>query len=326
MPFVRFETRSFEVAERETVLECLERHGVDVPSSCRSGVCQSCILQCVEGAVPSNSQKGLKAVLQQQGYFLSCSCQPVEDITVARAGSVTQSVTATVAEIARLSETILRVRLAPRGTFEYFPGQFANFVRPGGIVRSYSIASVPALEDTLEFHVAVMPNGSMSGWLANEAAICDTITITGPMGQCFYLKENVEQPMLLVGTGTGLAPLYGIVRDALLQDHSGPIHLFHGSLYRKGLYLVDELRALAGKHANFSYTPCVLNDDGAADDVTVGAIDALVLGMQPSYKGWRVYLCGHPDTVRLLQRKIFLGGAALNNIFADAFLPSAAKK
>jgi len=224
-----------------------------------------------------------------------------------------------------LGGAILRVRVTADRPFSYAPGQFANLVRPGGVLRSYSLASLPDVDDFLEFHVAEMPNGLMSGWLAKEAAPGDTLELLGPLGQCFYLPEPTARPLLLAGTGTGLAPLYGILRDALANGHTAPIHLFHGSVNRSGLYLVDELRALEAQHPNLTYTPCLLNADETDLTITTGAIDALILASRPNFKGWRVYLCGHPDIVRILQKKLFLAGAALSDIHADAFLASAGK-
>ena len=321
---VTIEGSSYALHDGESVLECLERHGVAMSSSCRSGVCQSCMLRCVGGEVPLAATKPLRATLREQGYFLSCVCRPTTDLSVTRAEDAIQRVSCTIAELTWLNQSILCVRLSPRESFLYSPGQFANFVRPDGTVRSYSIASLPEVESTLEFHVASMPNGKMSGWLANEARVGDALELTGPNGNCFYTRENLEQPILLVGTGTGLAPLYGIVRDALQKGHTGPIHLFHGSLFERGLYLVSELRAMAESYGTFQFTPCVLNADGRTDEtISVGAIDGLVSSAYPSLKGWRVYLCGHPDTVKLLQRKVFLAGASMKDILADAFLPSA---
>ena len=49
---------------------------------------------------------------------------------------------------------------------------------------------------------------------------------------------------MLAGAGTGLAPLYGIARDALAQGHTGPVWLFHGGVDLRGLYLAEELKAL----------------------------------------------------------------------------------
>jgi ferredoxin-NADP reductase len=42
--------------------------------------------------------------------------------------------------------------------------------------------------------------------------------------------------------------------------------------------------------------------------------------------GHQVYLCGHPDFVKAMQRKCFLAGASLPDIHADAFLPSQSTK
>jgi NAD(P)H-flavin reductase len=266
--------------------------------------------------------KGLKDTLQTQGYFLACVCKPTEDLHVVEAGDAGKPVAATVASVTALNDTTVELRLRTKESFEYFPGQFANLERPGGLIRSYSIASVPALDADLQFQIALLPGGRMSGWVHDEAKPGDEVHLRGPLGDCFYAPGNSDQALFLLGTGTGLAPLYAIARDALHQNHAGPVHLFHGSLQREGLYLVDALRAMAADHANFHYHPCALEDSTGGNDVHVGAIDAHALETFPDLKGWRVFLCGHPDLVKLMQRKAFLAGAGLNDIFADAFLPS----
>lgn len=128
--------------------------------------------------------------------------------------------------------------------------------------------------------------------------------------------------MLLIGTGTGLAPLYGIVRDALRAGHRGPIHLFHGAVRPAGLYLCEELAAMAAAHANLNYTPSVLQAD-APGAFEVGPIDRLIAGRFPKLDGWRGFLCGDPALVLSLKKKLFLSGIASRDIYADAFLPSA---
>ena len=85
----------------------------------------------------------------------------------------------------------------------------------------------------------------------------DTIEVAGPFGNCFYTSGSADASLLLIGTGSGLAPLYGIVTDALYHGHTGPIRLYHGSWKPEGLYLVDRLRQLSAEHPNFVYVPCV---------------------------------------------------------------------
>ena len=58
----------------------LTRHGMLIPSSCQSGVCQTCITKAVKGTPPVESQQGLKDTLAKQNYFLACICKPTEDM------------------------------------------------------------------------------------------------------------------------------------------------------------------------------------------------------------------------------------------------------
>ncbi len=320
MPTIRFEENEYQVHGGESVLECLERHGVRLPASCRNGVCQSCIVRAEQGAPPEAAQVNLKDALCAQGCFLTCICYPREDLDICRVDAAGREMDATIHAIDKLNATVARVTLSCADPFAYFPGQFANFVR-GEVIRSFSIASLPSDYPYLEFHVARVPGGAMSGWIHTQAKAGDSLTLLGPLGNCFYTPGRPGQPLFLLGTGTGLAPLYGIVRDALAQGHQGPIHLFHGGLERGGLYLVEELRALAKAHAGFHYHPCVLN--GAAEDgVHIGTIDEVALEAIPDLKGWRVFLCGDPELVRAMQRKCFMAGASLGEIAADAFLPA----
>ncbi|GMV93597.1 MAG: hypothetical protein AMXMBFR82_33750 [Candidatus Hydrogenedentota bacterium] len=321
MPDIQFEGNSYDCAEQESVLDCLLRHGVTVEHSCKSGVCQSCMLQAVGGDLPPKAQTGLRDTHRAQGYFLACSCTPEADLQVVRVNGQDLRTPAVIDAIEKLNETVVRVRVQCHTPPEHRAGQFFNLRRPDGHVRSYSVASVPGLDPFIEFHVARVDGGRMSTWLHGEAQPGDTIEIMGPAGNCFYMPGDPEQPLLLVGTGTGLAPLYGIVRDALHQGHTGPIHLFSGSVTPQGLYLVDELSALATANAQFHYYPCVLKNDGTPG-VHEASIDTFALETAGPLKGWKVYLCGNPDIVRTLQRKTFLAGASLGAIYADAFLPS----
>lgn len=321
MPTIVFAGAPHGASAGETVLECLERHGHDIPNSCRSGVCHSCMMRTSGGAVPAASQKGLSDVRRAQGYFLSCCCYPEEDMVVTRADDAVERVSASIEALLPLNDRVLRVVLRPSRPLVYYPGQFVNFVRADGLVRSFSLASVPSLEEHLEFHVALVPGGQMSGWLHREAAHGTTLDLTGPLGNCFYVPGKPEQPMLLLGTGTGLAPLYAILRDALNQGHSGPIHLFHGALVARDLYLTEELRTLEATWPNFTYHACV-RDEGGENWVRTGAVDTVALESCPNLKGWKVFLCGNPDLVRQVQRKTFMAGASMQDIHADAFLPA----
>jgi len=142
--------------------------------------------------------------LKARGYFLACSCQPKADITVAPVGNG-QRTPARIRRLELLSHTILRVRLRAEAPFRYFAGQYVSVFRENGVVRSYSLASLPS-ENEMELHVRKIPGGAMSAWLHDKAQTGARLWLQGSAGNCFYLPGNTEQPLLLAGAGTGLAP------------------------------------------------------------------------------------------------------------------------
>jgi NAD(P)H-flavin reductase/ferredoxin len=324
MKAVHYEGRSYPVASGSTVLDALQQGGVEAAHSCKSGICGSCMMRATEGVIPERAQSGFKDSWKAQGYFLPCVCLPVSDLSITRVDADARC-GASIAALEPLSSDVLRVRFTLDNPLSFRAGQYITVLLAGNLARSYSIANLPACPPQgaeIDIHVRRIAGGKMSGWLHDTARPGDRVEILGPSGSCFYVAGKPEQSLVLAGTGTGLAPLYGILMDALEQGHTGPIHLFHGALHEHGLYLVDELRRLAGAHSNVEYTPTVLNaEDG--DRLAVGPIDQIVIKQFPKLNGWRAFVCGDPTIVNLLKKKIFLAGAASHDIHADAFLPSA---
>jgi CDP-4-dehydro-6-deoxyglucose reductase len=319
MATIGLEGRSYSLGENETVLDGLLRHGVKLTYSCKAGVCGSCMMRMNRGSVPERAQSGLKDSWKARGYFLACICVPQEDLDIIQPGSDLRF-SARIVSLDLLSSNVLRARLATDAPMDFRAGQYLTVVRHDGLARSYSIASLP-LEGLLELHIRRIPQGQMSGWFHEQATVGDRVTVQGPSGECFYVGGREQQPLLLAGVGTGLAPLYGIVRDALDRGHQGPIHLFHGAVHAGGLYLVNELRTLACKHAQLEYTPAVLNGE-ESDGIAVGALDKVIADRIPNLKGWRGFVCGDPGLVQALKMKLFLAGMASKDIYADAFIPS----
>ena len=175
---------------------------------------------------------------------------------------------------------------------------------------------------TIELHVRRIAGGALSPFLTDPASAGASVDIIGPFGSCFYVPDDPSRALLLAGTGTGLAPLWAILHDALEHGHTGPIWLFHGAVEPDGLYLTKELRALARATPGFRFVSCVLR--GAHDDVEEGSLDDVVLRHIPKPARSRVFLCGAPDMVSKMKKRIYLAGAALWDISGDAFVPASA--
>ncbi len=312
---------SFLSQDGESLLDCLSRNGVSVPHSCRSGVCQSCLMQVTAGPAPEAAQIGLKPTLQQQKFVLACQCKSDQDISVAFPGAAGGDLPAVIAGKDRLNHNVLRLYLKPDGDFSCEPGQYLTLINRDGVARSYSVANDPARDGHIELHIRLLKDGLMSGFI-EKAGIGEPVTIRGPAGSCFYVRGDGAYPIVLAGTGTGLAPLYGVARQALAHGHTGEIRLLHGALREADLYLVAELQDLALRHPNFHYIPCVLKGE-AERFYRAGNIEEITMSILPGDKSrTHLFLCGAPEFVTALKRKAFLGGVASKHIFSDAFLPT----
>lgn len=322
MSYVVFKDQKVEVKPGQTVLTALLDHGFEIPSSCRSGTCQTCLMKAVEGNIPAKAQSGLKDTLKAQGYFMACSCEPESSMTLVLPNFEIIRSIATVIEHKLMSKDVLRLRLITDNPFEYRAGQFITLWNSATIGRNYSIASVPGLNDHLELHVKRIPEGKISGWLHDEIKPGDQLELQSPKGDCFYLSENPDQNILLAGTGTGLAPLLGIARDALHQGHTGEIHLVHGALKTSGLYMHNALEKMMKQHDNFHYHACALEIDEPCSSVATAPLEEVVTTIANEPALWKYYLCGDPGLVNSLKRTLFLNGASMANIYSDPFVPT----
>ena len=323
-----FNNTNYQPQGNESVLECLLRHDVQIDYSCKSGNCQTCLLKSIQGEIECKAQNKLKSTAITQGFFLACQ-QKAEAIQAAELID-----TELVYSHARLvnkklfCDDICQLILEPVSPLYYHAGQFINLKNTQGIVRSYSIASIPSEQQFIELHIHKKANGIMSHWLFNEFNIGDKIDFQGPIGECFYTCENKNNPIILIGTGTGAAPLIGIVRDAIKSNHQGLILFYHGARNIAGLYLHEMLVNLDKEHSNFIYRPSISGDEDSSSNlvehdssisIRAGRCNDIALEeMQPT-AATTLYLCGNPDMVNTTRKKAFLAGIASKNIYIDAF-------
>lgn len=69
--------RSFPMAKSDaSVLEAAERAGLELPFSCRSGICATCRAQITEGAAPMTHNIALEPWEVEAGFVLCCQARP----------------------------------------------------------------------------------------------------------------------------------------------------------------------------------------------------------------------------------------------------------
>ena len=319
MPCLTFKGQQYQMLADETVLDCLLRHGVNYPNSCQSGVCQACLIKTSEPQhIKVSWQQGLKPTLATDGYFLACQAKPEADFSCHQPSTADSASFAKIMSKKMLNHNVLCLRLTTNDYHSWKAGKYLNLVNPGGIIRSYSIANLPHRDKFIELHIKLYPNGLMADWLITPAKVGTKIQLRGPIGSCFYANPDHQPfPMILIGTGTGLAPLIGILKDALDQHHQGRQILIHGGANSEDLYFDQQLTELDQRHANFTYYST------ARDSENASSLDALLEAAVQTNKDANVYVCGSEKVTNQLKMKAFLAGIASAAIYSDTFLHSA---
>ena len=331
MSNIVFDKKSYMVKSDESVLDTLLANDIDIAYDCKRGICQTCIMQATSGSPPPQSQEGLKDTQAEQGYFLSCICKPSEDLEISIPNSTETEILARIIEAKRLSANIYRIWLSHEDEFDYKAGQFIHLRRlEDNLTRSYSIASVKGIDGIgiIELHIKVYPDGNMSEWLTTIACTNNSIvSIKGPMGNCFYSSKFVNRPIILLGYSTGLAPLYGVLRDALNQGHQKPISLFHWGSDNSDHYYEHEIKEIAKLNNNLLYCKGLESkglestDENLNNDSTIhGDATEHIIKTTPNLAEHIIYLCGSENKVNQARKKLYLAGANLKDIYADAFI------
>lgn len=121
--------------------------------------------------------------------------------------------------------------------------------------KPYSIASSSSLHKKIELCIKRVDGGYVSNWFfgLKEGDILHTSL---PYG-FFTVREPWEENIVFVGTGTGVAPLRGMIHKLYEQNCDKQIWLIFGNRYETDVLYDAEWRALEKKHKNFHYIPTV---------------------------------------------------------------------
>ena len=330
--------QSAPAEEGETVLGALLAHGIGFAYSCQAGNCGTCKCELVSGDVleMEYSEHALSPGERSRGIVLACRSQMWSDVVVRRLDSEdfvvhpSRVMRCRVAGIDHLTHDIvgLTLEIVAGGPFTFSAGQYAQLELPvaPGISRDYSMANRPD-QALLEFHVRVMPGGSVSQRIATALKIGDLVKVSGPMGTS-YLRAQHSGPMLCIAGGSGLAPVKSIVETGLASGYAPPVHLYFGVRAERDVYYERELAELQKRHDNFR-AHIVLSEPGAASSSGTllprrhGLVTDAVAADFASFAGCKAYVAGPPPMVDAATTLLKARAVGARDIHADAFYPAA---
>ncbi len=340
---VRFEPVGIEmeVEEGEWVLDAAFRQGIAVPHGCREGQCSSCKCLLVEGEaeVEDYSTFALPDYERDSGHILLCRSYAYSDLTVEllnydeellRHAIAVKKFEGVLSAVTSLTHDTRLLEVQLEKPMKFWAGQFVEIAVPSaGVTRSYSMASTQSTPSTLQFIIRKYPDGAFSSLVDTTLQPGTALTLNGPFGSCFR-REGHTGPMVLVGGGSGMSPLWSILQDHIHSGEQRSVRFFYGARTRKDLFFLDEFASVAEKLTDFEFIP-VLSQATAEDDWDgetgfVHEVVERVLKAQQLTGEVDAYTCGPPPMVDAVLPVLKRLGVALDHTHVDKFTPASASK
>jgi len=327
---------SFTADEASDLIAAACSVGLTLPAICRSGSCGACHGHCNSGEykMASHSSGALSEADATAGGILLCRTHAQSDMHIEIDSDLAHIQAGPAAERTAEIDTIedmggevrrLVLRIVPDEsgdlgpTFE--PGQYMELATPAGLKRAYSIANAPNWEGLLEFYIRLQPNGQFSDWLRNEAKVGQTLSIVGPEGS-FVLKAGSLAPRRFVAGGTGVAPMFSMLRQMAEFGESNPSALYFGVTRQSDLFGLAQLDELKAQLPNLKVVVCVWQPEADWQGFAGSPADAFKQDLAADMAGGlrpEVYLCGPPGLVDATETAAQELGLPHNMIFSERF-------
>ena len=319
--------RRFSARAGETVLNAALRHGIVLPYSCKNGTCASCKCQLIDGKVnyPYNPPSALDFNELYGGWSLSCQAVPdgdllieareleqVADIPVRKLPARVESLDKFTPEIMRL-----RLKLPKAARLQFLAGQYIDIIQADGKRRAFSIASAPAQTEFLELHIKHISGGGFTGHVFESMQRKEILRFEGPLGT-FFIRRGSDRPIILMGGGTGFAPLKSMIEELIEAGDGRPVQLFWGVQTEHDLYATQLISEWRSQHPDLRFTP-VLIDPGPDWAGERGLVHEAVLRHVAQLHDHDVYMSGPPAMVSAGRSAFLTAGVPENRLFYDSF-------
>ncbi|WP_419759563.1 NADH:ubiquinone reductase (Na(+)-transporting) subunit F [Acidisoma sp.] len=341
---VRFEPVGIEmdVREGETVLDAAFRQGISVMHGCKEGQCASCKSKLIDGDIEllKYSTFALPESERDTDHILLCRTLAFSDITVellnydedllSRSIAV-KEIPASLTSIVPLTRDIRLLTLELAAPMRFWAGQYVDVTIPGaGITRAFSMANAPGDHSvggstTLKFIIKMYPQGAFSALLDGGLSPGDAILVKGPYGTCFH-REGRRGPLLLIGGGSGMSPLWSILQDHAARGDHRPVRFFYGARTRADLFHVEEFAAYTAQLPNFRFIPALSHaepgDDWTGETGFIHDVVARTLRAEGLDGEMDAYSCGPPPMIDAVLPVLQMAGVEPERIYFDKFTPA----
>ena len=200
-----------------------------------------------------------------------------------------------VQQASTLTEDTILLCLSSSTPFLHQAGDYIMLGFVEDDLKPFSIACAPKEDGSIELHIRNREDTEFMQRLFTVAT-GDELLVTGPNKQ-YQLDEDIcqlEQDIILIGGGTGFAPMKALLDELLNNLCTNNIDFYWGVSHQADLYLREDMLKLAQLHGNLKYHE-VLSSNDSNNAITAKNVHEQVLIDHPDLTNKRVYLCGAWD-------------------------------
>lgn len=224
----------------------------------------------------------------------------------------------------------------------YRAGQFLTLIithRANGpndheVRRSYSLSSAPgraADAEPLRLTIKRVTNGEISRFLLDTLRVGDVLTSLFPAGR-FILNPDQTGDLILLGAGSGITPLFSILKHVLRTEPTRRVTLLYSNSNERSIIFREELDDLQQQYSDRLRLTYLLSnppDDwsGLHGNMRLGRLNNVMLdGLLPTLIGTserpnvQFYVCGPGDYMRMVQFTLIFSGIRPEQILRENFV------
>ena len=327
MPNIKFDHENIIVKadHGEWLYDVVQRANIGIPFSCKAGACGTCATEVLEGNdnLGDQSAREVRALnsanLDPKIYRLPCLCDVHGDVVFGKPflerekGTKLSKHQVIVESYRPLNGTVAEIRFfIENPEFDFHPGQYMIFriPHPGqAIHRSYSISTPPSDKSHFEICVRSVAGGHGSNYI-HRLRTGNQLEVEGPFGD-FVLQENSKKQILMIATGTGMAPIKSMLMHLLDKKSSRKVRLFFGNRHETDLFYTDLFRGLKANYPEFEYDMILSSPNPNKWSGYIGRVTDLIEQKisDKDSENTEVYLCGGrkmiEDCKQILEEKKF---------------------
>src|SRR3954469_8014863 len=214
----------FPCEPNESVLDAAQRAGLEVPFSCRKGVCGTCKGRVISGEVRAFAGDALGPAERAEGQVLFCNARPRSDLiieprSISKADPFARkTIDARVFRLQKLADDVMLVHLRfPAGIRARFKaGQHLNLILGNGERRDFSMANPPRESDGAQLHIRHVRGGAFTSYVFEQLARGPRLKLEVPFGDLTWRAS--DKPILFVAGSTGFAPIRSIIEDMFIRN------------------------------------------------------------------------------------------------------------